>query len=320
MSAVYAGVDLGGINIACALGSQAGEILAERTVPTGSHEGPAAVLERIAAVVSELASETGCAPEALGIGVPGLVDRAAGFVRFLPNFPGQWRGVPAGETLSRRLGCPVWLLNDVRTATLGELAFGRGRDARDMVFFALGTGVGGGIVLDGRLRLGPLGAAGELGHQTVVPDGPLCGCGNRGCLETVASGPAIAAEGVRLLLGGQAPVLHRLTGGCAGAVTPKEMAAAAAEGDAAVREAILRAARYLGIGAANMVTALHPELVVLGGGVAAIGPLLVDTVRATVRERVRMFPSESVSVERSLLGNKAGIYGAIALAARGGVV
>lgn len=320
MIPVYAGVDLGGTNIACALGSGDGAILAERSVPTASHEGPDAVLERIAALVEHLAAETGSTPSALGMGVPGLVDRTSGLIRFMPNFPGQWRGVPAGAALARRLGCPVWLLNDVRTATLGELVFGRGRDACDMIFFALGTGVGGGIVLEGKLRLGPLGAAGELGHQTVAPDGPLCGCGNRGCLETVASGPAIAAEGVRLLRSGQAPVLHRLTGGCADAVTPKEMAAAAEAGDTAVREAILRAARYLGIGVANMATALHPQLVVLGGGVSAIGPLLVDEVRATVRERVRMFPAESVAIERSLLGDKAGVFGGIALAARNGSV
>jgi glucokinase len=320
MPALYAGVDLGGTNIACALASAGGPIVAERTVPTASHEGPAAVLERIAGVVAELAAEAGQRPDALGMGVPGLVDRLSGVVRFLPNFPGQWRGVPAGETLAARLGCPVWLLNDVRTATLGELVFGRGRDAADMVFFAIGTGVGGGIAIGGKLRLGPLGAAGELGHQTVAPDGPLCGCGNRGCLETLASGPAIAAEGVRLLLSGQAPALQRLTGGQPGAVTPKEMAAAAEAGDIAVREAIVRAASYLGIGVANIVTALHPQLVVLGGGVAGIGPLLFDTVRAVVRQRVRMFPAESVCIEPSTLGDKAGIWGGLALAARNGIV
>jgi glucokinase len=320
MPALFASVDLGGTNIACAMAGADGPIAAERTVPTASQEGPAAVLERIAALVLELAAETGQAPEGLGMGVPGLVDRASGTVRFLPNFPGQWRGVPAGEALAARLGCPVRLLNDVRTATLGELVYGRGRDMADMVFFALGTGVGGGIVLDGKLRLGPLGAAGELGHQTVAPDGPLCGCGNRGCLETLASGPAIAAEGVRLLLSGQAPALQRLTAGRPGAVTPREMAAAAEAGDAAVREAILRAAGYLGIGVANVVTALHPQLVVLGGGVAAIGPLLLDEVRSTVRRRVRMFPAESVCIERSTLGEKAGIWGGIALAARNGIV
>jgi glucokinase len=175
-------------------------------------------------------------------------------------------------------------------------------------------------VVDGRLRLGPLGAAGEFGHQTILPDGPLCSCGNHGCLEALAGGLAITAEGVRLLLAGIAPKLYELTGGRIEEVNPKSMAAAAAAGDEAIREAIVRAASYIGIGAANMVTALHPDLVVLGGGVAAIGALLLDTVRTTVRRRVRMFPVDNVSIENSVLGDKAGLYGGIALAMRHGEI
>jgi glucokinase len=189
-----------------------------------------------------------------------------------------------------------------------------------MVFFALGTGIGGGVAVDGKLRLGPLGAAGELGHQTILPDGPRCGCGSHGCLEALASGPALAAEGVRLMLSGQAPKLHELVHGEASAVTPKEMAAAAEGGDLAIQEAIVRAAGYLGIAVANVVTILHPDLVVLGGGVAAIGPLLFDTVRRTVRERVRMFPTDDVEIKPSLLGEQAGALGGIALAMRGGLL
>jgi glucokinase len=315
---LLAGVDLGGTNIACALGTRDGELVRQASVATASHDGPAAVLERIAGLVSRLAAEAGERPVALGIGVPGLVDRERGLTLFLPNLPTQWRGVAVRGTLSARLGCPAYLLNDVRTATLGELVFGRGRGVRNMLFFALGTGIGGGVVVDGKLRLGPLGAAGELGHQTILPDGPLCGCGNRGCLEALASGPALAAEGVRLMRSGLAPRLHELAEGSADRVTPKEMAAAADAGDDAVRQAITRAAGYLGIGVANLVTALDPELVVLGGGVAAIGPLLFETVRAVVQDRVRMFPVDDVRIEPSLLGDKAGIFGAIALAARRG--
>jgi glucokinase len=159
-----------------------------------------------------------------------------------------------------------------------------------------------------------------LGHQTILPDGPLCGCGNHGCLEALASGPAITAEGVRLMLSGMAPRLYEMTGGKIADVSPKSMACAAATGDAAIREAIVRAASYLGIGAANIVTALHPDLVVLGGGVAAIGDLLLDTVRTTVRNRVRMFPVDDVAIEISRLGDKTGLYGGIALATRGGEV
>lgn len=320
MERVYASVDLGGTNTTCALASGDGTILAERAIPTLSHEGPAAVLERIAAVVEALAGEIGQKPEAVGMGVPGLADRVKGSTLFLPNLATQWRGVAVAPFLCARIGCPVYLLNDVRIATLGEMTFGKRSPAGTLVFFAIGTGIGGGIVIDGRLRLGPLGAAGELGHQTILPDGPLCGCGNRGCLEAIASGPAITGEGVRLVRSGMAPQLQALTGGRTDEVSPKSMAAAAEAGDEAVRGALARAAGYLGIGVANMVTALHPDLVVLGGGVAAIGALLLETVKATVRSRVRMFPVDDVSIESSALFDKAGLYGGIALAMRGGQV
>jgi glucokinase len=212
----------------------------------------------------------------------------------------------------------VYLLNDVRTATLGELTFGHGRTACTMAFFALGTGIGGGIAIDRKLRLGPLGAAGELGHQIILPDGPRCGCGNRGCLETLASGPAIAAEGVRLMLTGLAPRLHDLTAGDASRVTAKEMVEAARAGDANVREAIIRAAQYLGIGVVNVAVAIHPDLIVLGGGVAQIGDLLFDTVRQTLRERVGMFPIDDIQIKPSQLGENAATVGGIALALEGG--
>jgi glucokinase len=157
-------------------------------------------------------------------------------------------------------------------------------------------------------------AAGELGHQTMQPDGPLCGCGNRGCLEALASGPALVAEGVRLLHSGLAPVLYEMVSGNAAVVTPKEMGAAARAGDRLVHEAITRSAIWLGIGAANLVTALHPDVVVVGGGVAGLGDLLLDPLRSTVQQRVRMFSVNDLRIVRSLLGDKAGLLGGIALA------
>ena len=316
---LYASVDLGGTKIACALAEADGRILSEGTIPTESHQGPEVVLQRIADLVRVLAKELGRQPAALGMGVPGLADLQRGTTRFLPNLPGNWRDVPVRERLSPLVGCPVYLLNDVRMATLGELTYGHGRTAHTMAFLALGTGIGGGVVVDGVLRLGPLGAAGEIGHQTILPDGPLCGCGNYGCLEALASGPAITAEGIRLLLMGQAPALHALVHGDLGLVSPETMALAA-NYDPAIRSALVRAAEYLGIGVANVITILHPDLVVLGGGVAEIGPLLFDTVRETVKRRVRMFPVDEIRIERSLLGEKAGMLGGIALASRRGML
>jgi glucokinase len=184
---LFATVDLGGTKIAAAIAGADGEILAEGRIATNSHEGPAGVLPRIAGLVADLSARLGAQPVAAGMGVPGLIDVRTGVTRFLPNLPSQWRGVPVGLTLSTALGCPVFLLNDARMAALGEFTFGRGRSVDTMIFLTIGTGIGGGVIVDRKLRLGPLGAAGELGHQTIQRDGPLCGCGNRGCLEALAS-------------------------------------------------------------------------------------------------------------------------------------
>ncbi|MEZ6110424.1 MAG: ROK family protein [Pirellulaceae bacterium] len=316
MAKALAGIDLGGTTIKAALAGTDGMPLVERSIPTQSHLGAADVLERIGQLIETMSSESNREVAAIGVGVPGLVDIATGITRFLPNFPGQWRDVAVAESLRARLKAPVRLLNDARTATLAELKFGHGVEQPNitLAFFTLGTGVGGGVAINGHLRLGPLGAAGELGHQTIRADGPRCGCGNRGCLETLASGPAIAAEGVRLMRMGLAPALHNLVAGNADLVTTREMAVAA-ETDAAIREAILSAANYIGIAAANVVTILHPDLIVLGGGVAELGDILTDTVTSVIQTRVGMFPADNVRVARSRLGERAGVLGAVALAA-----
>ena len=311
---IFASVDLGGTKIACALSRSTGEILVEQQTPTNSHEGPAAVLNRIIALLCDLSSRAGAHPAALGIGVPGLVDTRRGVTKFLPNLPTQWRDVQVAKILSGAIGCPVFLLNDVRMATLGEFTFGHGKSAETMIFVSIGTGIGGGVVVDRKLRLGPYGAAGELGHQTIQLDGPLCGCGNHGCLEALASGPALVAEGVRLLQTGLAPVLYDIVSGNIAAITPKEMGVAARAGDSAVSDAIQRTGTFIGVGIANLVSALHPELVILGGSVAALGDLLLNPVRAAVRDRVRMFPVDDVHIKRSLLEERAGLLGGVALA------
>jgi glucokinase len=320
MSEVYASVDLGGTTIGCVMAGTDGEIQARRSVPTEAHEGPDAVLERMAELVRDVSDELDREPAAVGVGVPGLVDLQAGKTFFLPNLPTQWREVPVRDALEPKLGCPVYLLNDVRMATLGELTFGHGREADTMAFFALGTGIGGGVVVDGKLRLGPLGAAGELGHITVLPGGPMCGCGNHGCVESLASGTALTGEGVRLIKIGQADHLHSIVDGDLNKVSPKTMGEAAEAGDEAVRDAIVRAARYLGIAVSAVATTLHPDLVVLGGGVAQIGAMLFDTVRNEVDERVRMLPTDTIDIRPSKLGDQAGPLGGIALAMKDGLL
>jgi glucokinase len=312
----FAAVDLGGTKIAAAIGRADGTLVAQSAIATDSHEGAEAVLARMASLVRDLAALSGAAPAALGLGVPGLVDVATGTTRFLPNMTGEWRDVPVRKLLEPQVDCPVALLNDARLATLGELTYGHGRTARTLVCLTLGTGIGGGVAIDGVLRLGTLGSAGEIGHQTIVPDGPLCTCGNRGCLEALASGPAIAARGMYLLQCGRAPILREIVGGDIGAVTPREMALAAERGEKVVRAELVRAFEYLGIGIANAITTLHPDMVVLGGGLAEIGPLLFETVTKVVLKRVRMFPAGGVRIEKSLVGDNAALLGGLALAAQ----
>jgi len=285
---LYAAIDLGGTKIAGALGQADGVLVAEQTIPTEADGGPDHVINRIAGLVRSL----GGSPAALGIGVPGLVDRSAGDVLFLPNLATQWRGVPLARRLAAELGIPVHILNDARAATLGEFRFGH--SAPNMLLYTLGTGVGGGVVVDGRLRLGPFGAAGELGHQAIEPNGELCNCGSRGCLETLVSGPALARAGAALL---------------GRPVTVAEMAALPQ-----CQPLFARAGESLGIAVANMISALHPDLVVFGGGLSSLGDLLLGPVRPTVAARVRMFPPGAVRLERSALGEKAGVLGALALA------
>ena len=188
---------------------------------------------------------------------------------------------------------PVRLLNDARCATLGELLYGHGREYPTFVLFTLGAGIGGGIVIDGRLRLGPLSAAGEIGHMTVWPDGPPCACGNTGCLEALASGPAIARA--------------------AGYPDTESAANAARDGDAQAQRAFRHAASFLGIAAANLVTARHPTAVLFSGGMSECVDLLLKPIRAAINERVRMFPTDGVAVRRAGAGPTAGLLGALAL-------
>ena len=184
---VYASLDLGGTRLKAVIGRDGPRVLASRSVDTEAAAGSEHVLDRMATLIEELAAETGARVEGVAVGCPGLVDRGAGVSLFLPNLPGQWRGVPVAARLGARLRAPVHLLNDVRMATFGELAYGYGRRSRDagratptLVLLALGTGVGGGVVVDGVLRLGAAGAAGEIGHVAVEPEGLPCSCGSRG--------------------------------------------------------------------------------------------------------------------------------------------
>ncbi len=273
---------------------------------------PADTLRRIADLIRKLECAS-VAASAIGIGLPGLVD-SSGVAQFLPNLPGHWTGVPVTTTLTELTGHPTFALNDARMATLGEFVFGDGRQTDRLLLLTLGTGIGGGLVLDGRLQFGLYGGAGEIGHQTIVPDGPPCVCGSRGCLETLASGPAITASALKLIESGAAEELRTFAND--GTLNPRHVAQAADKGNPACAELIARAAEFIGIGIANAVTLTAVDTVVLTGGLAALGDRLLKPIRTTVTDRVRMFPTSGIRIEISELGEQAALLGAIALASR----
>lgn len=312
----FVGLDVGGTNIQ-GVALRAGEICNRGSL--GTPDSPVDAVVEMARLALELSGDD-C--RGVGVGLPGVVDRELGRAGFLPNLPSDWHDRDLGSELSEALGGrPVYLLNDARLATYGELRHGAGRrfDSVTMLVLTLGTGIGGGVVVDGRLRLGPRGSAGELGHQLYDRAGLRCACGARGCVETVATGPALSAEGVRLLSTHQAPALERIVDGDWRRVSPKTMAMAASE-DEAVARAIQRVGEALGVAVANGIVSLHPDLVVLCGGMSALGELVLGPLRRTVDERVRVFDASDVAYEVSELGDLAGALGGAALARAEGVV
>ena len=283
---VRLGLDLGGTNIKCAVVADGPRVLATDTCANGAADGPDAVLARIAELGRATAAPYG-EPVTAGLALPGHFDAERGTGVLLPNLLGDWVGRPIAGPVGERLGLPVTLVNDVRALTLAELRVGAGRGARDLVCIALGTGVGGGVVIGGRLHLGR-GHAGEIGHTTVDPDGPPCGCGNRGCLDRMAGADAIATA--------------------AGQPSVAAAAEAARAGDATARAAFAQAGEYVGRVLAGAVVLLWPERIVVGGGVADAGDLLLEPLRAELRLRAAVAPE--VPVARAELGPYAGAVGA----------
>jgi glucokinase len=288
----HLGLDLGGTNIKWAVVERDG--VAWRTidrdqVATEAAEGPDAVVARLTSVGRDaIGRHRGIS--SVGIGVPGLYDPVAGTTRFLVNLPGPWAGKPVAGPVGAALGLPVHLVNDARAFGLAELRLGAGRGSSAMVGLTLGTGVGGVIAVDGRVYQGHDGTGGEIGHQTIEPDGPWCGCGNRGCLESFVRGDQIAAM--------------------CGAASAEDAVVRARAGDARALEGMGEVARYLGIGLANMVTVITPDRIVIGGGIAAALDVLRDGIEAELRRRVRTTSLDTVELVSAELGTWAGAIGA----------
>jgi glucokinase len=318
LSNCFLGIDLGGSSICAALVNLQGRILHFRKVETRSEEGPRKVVERIVDLAQALRRDSGLRPNqvlGVGIGAPGLIDLKKGVVRFSPNLPG-WKDIPLQRQLQAALKRPVELDNDANVAAFGEQWHGAGQGYRNVVVYTLGTGVGGGIILDGEIFHGSCDAAGELGHTTVLPDGPMCNCGNRGCLEALSSGTAIARAGVEALAGAdpESP-LRVLSGGRPEAVTAKMVFTAARQGDTGAQGVVSSAARYLGISIANLVNLLNPELIVIGGGVSIAGEALLRPVRDEVARRALKETHACVKIVAAKLADQAGVIGAAGLSA-----
>ncbi len=313
---LFVGIDLGGTKINTALVDAAGRIISQDYRETRAAEGPTAVVERMVDAAFRVIAGAGIVPtrvRAVGVGAPGPIDSRVGTVVAPPNLPG-WVNIPLGEQIARALALPTFLENDANAAALGEHRFGAGRGARHMVYVTVSTGIGGGFIFDGRLYSGATGGAAEVGHMTILPRGPHCGCGRRGCLEALASGTAIAREGRELVARGIVTRLAELAGGDPANVEARLVAQAAMEGDVEAQEIIDEAMMYLGLGMANLVNLLNPEVLVIGGGLTNMGETLFEPVRRTVRERAFRTAAEAVRIVPAELGDNAGVLGAAAVA------
>jgi glucokinase len=291
MTTLHLGLDLGGTNIKVATlsGTDNGfEVLTTDSVETGAADGPEAVAANLVEVGSRV---TAVQPvNTVGLGVPGHFDRDTGQILLFPNLPGDWEGFPLRDRVESGLGIPTWMVNDARAFTLAEGILGAGKGCSTVACVTLGTGVGGGIIIQGKLHRGAFGVAGEIGHQTIIPDGPLCGCGNKGCVEALTRADVLAS--------------------LAGKATAAEVFAAARHGEAESVDAVAQVAAVLGIALSNVVTLIGPDRIVVGGGIAEAGALVLDPIKEAVKSRVTLVPTDKIEIVPAHFGRFAGAVGA----------
>ena len=288
---------MGGTNVRSALVNERGEVLLRARQPTRAGSGVAVVFGQLSTAIEEAIAGVGKASiEGIALASAGIIDMGRGMVTTSPNIP-EFQDLPVREMVEERFGLPTLLLNDASAAALGEHTFGAGRGFHHLLYLTISTGIGGGIIADDRLYLGAQGAAGEVGHQVIEAKGPRCHCGSRGCLEALASGWAIAREARRRLK-------KRMTA---------EMVHEAARGgDPLARDIIECAGEYLGIGLANLVNLFNPELLILGGGVARMGELIMGPAERAMRQRAFALPAGAVRMVPPALGDDPGLLGAAA--------
>lgn len=302
------GVDLGGTKIYTALVDLEGNIIKEKTVETLAQEGEKAVLGRLIETISYVIDGTDKSLiKSIGIGSPGPLDVKNGIIIESANLP--FKNFEIVKNIRETYDLPTYLDNDANVATLGEFMFGAGKGTENMVFITASTGIGGGAVLNGKLFRGATGNALEIGHMTVSTEGPRCGCGNLGCAEALGSGTAIGKRAKEAVLSNVTTSLKNYDN-----VTSKEVFKEAANGDRVAKNILKTSLTYLGIAVANTITNFDPEKVVIGGGVVNGGDIVIDTIRNVVEERCMAAFVENCAIEKAVLGGKAGVLGAAALA------
>jgi len=312
------GVDLGGTNIvAGAMPEDGSREIAMRSEPTHAQQGADAVVDRIArmidTVIAETIAETNAKREdfaGVGIGSPGPLDRERGIVIVTPNL--GWRNFPLRDEVSKRVGLPASLDNDANCATLGEWWCGAAKGGRHVIGITIGTGIGGGLILDGRLFHGASDVAGEIGHTTIDSTGRRCNCGNYGCLEAYASGPAIAERAREALAGGEPSILLKMVDDDLGQITAQLVYDAAKKDDDVARQVVRETANFLGAGVANLLNIFNPDVVVIAGGVTQAGAPLFEPLRAEVRRRAFRPAVEACKILPGTLRGSAGVVGAVA--------
>lgn len=303
------GIDLGGTNIKGALLDTRGNIIVKDQAATLANTGPEAVAGRISKMISGLeaaAGSQGQNPLGIGIGVPGQPDPRRGTVVFAPNL--HWRNVPLVEYLRRTTALPVFLENDANVAALGEQWRGAGQGAVNMVMITIGTGIGGGLILNGRLYSGSSGSAGEIGHTIVDPNGPVCSCGRRGCLETLTSATAMVRMAKEAIDRGEVTDLAKPEN-----LEARDIILSAQAGDQTAAQIVKTAAYYLGLGLGNAINMFNPDTIVIGGGVSKAGDILFAPLRENARASALEAAAEAVRIVPAELGNDAGCIGAAAL-------
>ena len=303
------GIDVGGTNVKIALVDDKGSILYSNSVPTRAEMGYEYTVNNIKQAIRDLMSETKVTGiEGIGFDFPGQIDYKNGIVRLAPNIPG-WVNIPIAKIIEDEFKIPTRIDNDVHCAALGELNFGAGKGCENFICMTVGTGIGSGIVINGKLVRGASNAAGELGHiKLQMHEGPLCGCGDHGCLEAFASGPSIVAMAEEYILGGKSTKFRELASG--GEITPFIVAEAAKQGDPVAKRIFARIGEYIGFGLSSVVNLLNPEKIIIGGGVADAGDILLDPIKETIKKRAMVVAGSAVEIVPAKLGNTAGVIGA----------